>query len=1143
MSRFFIDRPIFAWVLSIVIVISGLACVSSLPVAQYPPIVPPTIQVTVSYPGASAKTVSDAVGQPIEAQVNGVEGMIYMSSTCTNNGQYTLTVSFEVGTDIHTALMLVQTRVQLAQPQLPESVQKQGVNVKMQSPNILLAVNMISPTGQYDPLYLSNYAQINIFDELSRVPGVGLVNFLGQRQYSMRAWLDPQKLAALDLTASEVIDSVAEQNVVVAAGNIGQQPVPAGQNYQLVLNTLGRLTTPEQFGQIIVKVGDDGRYVRLRDVSTIDLGAQNSDLICTLTTHHKGEDGKVAVKKFPSVAMAIFALPTANALSVGEGVKAKMEELKRSFPPGVDYRIAYDTTPFIEHSVHDVFITIYIAAALVIVVVMVFLQDWRAMLLPIIDIVVALIGTFVVMAGLGFSLNNLSLFGLVLAVGIVVDDSIVVVENIERWMGKGLHAREATIKAMDEITGPVIGITLVLMAVFIPTAFIPGLTGQFFRQFALTIAVAAFFSAVNALTMAPARAVAWIKPHGEGKDSKEALPRVGVAVLFGIASYFLLNPIVGGLIVALLEKFAFLKSALGEDAAETINAILLSIPGFIVGWLTAKLVNSALGWAFKKFNDAFDVFAHGYSRLVGVAVRMAAIVLIAYVGLLGLTAWGFISSPTGFIPEQDQGYVLVNVDLPDAASVQRSQEALDELVAIAINTPGVESAMAVSGYSAVMACDSSNWGTIFVILKEFDERRTRETQAAAIIQRLNMEFYMKVLSCRAAVFGAPPVPGLGQSGGFQLQVVDRTGLGLDALQEATETVITKANGQPSLTRVFTTFRADAPQLYLDIDREAVKQMGVTLSDVFTTLNANMGSVYINQFNDFGRIWQVNVQALGKFRENVESVKLLQVRNRAGQMVPLGSVMRVRDTAGPVFVMRYNNLLSAAVNGDTKPGFSSGQAISVMQDLCDENLPDGMGYYWTNIAYQQVTAGNTGIFIFGFAVVLVFLVLAALYESWGLPLAIILVVPMCLLSSIAGLVWIAHKPIDIFSQIGFVVLVALAAKNAILIVEYAVDMRKHGMNLYDATLEACRLRLRPILMTSFAFIFGVYPLVVAVGAGWEMRRSLGTAVISGMIGVTLFGVLLTPVFYYVISKFSKEPPRADEHASGDHTPAPQAVAAK
>ncbi len=1135
MSRFFIDRPIFAWVLSIVIVISGLACVFSLPIAQYPPIVPPTIQVTVSYPGASAKTVSDAVGQPIEAQVNGVEGMIYMSSTCTNNGQYTLTVSFEVGTDIHTALMLVQTRVQLAQPQLPESVQQQGVNVKMQSPNILLAVNMISPDGRFDPLYLSNYAQINIFDEMSRVPGVGLVTFLGQRQYSMRAWLDPQKLASLDLTASEVIDAVSEQNVVVAAGNIGQQPVPAGQNYQLVLNTLGRLSTPEQFGEIIVKVGEDGRYVRLRDVAKIDLGSQNSDLSCTLTTHVE-VGGERVVKKYPSVAMAVFALPTANALSVGEGVKAKMAELKRGFPAGVDYRIAYDTTPFIEHSVHDVFITIYIAAALVIVVVLVFLQDWRAMLLPIIDIVVALIGTFVVMAGLGFSLNNLSLFGLVLAVGIVVDDSIVVVENIERWMGKGLPAREATIKAMDEITGPVIGITLVLMAVFIPTAFIPGLTGQFFRQFALTIAVAAFFSATNALTMAPARAVAWIKPHGEGHDTKEALPRVGVAVLFGVASYFLLNPLVGGMLVGILEKIEFLKNAAGENAAETVVAVLLGIPGAIAGWFASRWVNRGLGWFFGLFNKAFDMFAHGYARTVGVALKLCVVVLLAYVGLLVLTVFGFITSPTGFIPEQDQGYVLVNVDLPDAASVQRTEAALDELVAIAIQTPGVESAMAVSGYSAVMACDSSNWGTIFVILKEFDQRRTPETQAAAIIQRLNQEFYIKVLSCRAAVFGAPPVPGLGQSGGFQMQIVDRTGLGMQALQEATETIISKANAQPGLARVFTTFRADAPQLYLDIDRDAVKQMGVALSDVFTTLTANMGSVYINQFNDFGRIWQVNVQAQGQFRENVESLKLLQVRNRDGQMVPLGSVMRVYDSAGPVFVMRYNNLLSSAVNGDTRPGFSSGQAISVMQQLSDENLPDGMGYYWTNIAYQQVTAGNTGIYIFAFAVVLVFLVLAALYESWGLPLSIILVVPMCLLSSIAGLVWIAHKPIDIFSQIGFVVLVALAAKNAILIVEYAVDKRKEGMSLYDATLEACRLRLRPILMTSFAFIFGVYPLVIAVGAGWEMRRSLGVAVISGMIGVTLFGIFLTPVFYYVISYWSKPPELKHATAGAEAKPA-------
>ncbi len=1118
MSRFFIDRPIFAWVLSIVIVLSGLACVFSLPIAQYPPIVPPTIQVTVSYPGASAKTVSDAVGQPIEAQVNGVEGMIYMSSTCTNNGQYTLTVSFEVGTDIHTALMLVQTRVQLAQPQLPESVQKQGVNVKMQSPNILLAVNFISPDGRYDPLYLSNYAQINVFDELSRVPGVGLVNFLGQRQYSMRAWLDPQRLAALDLTASEVIDAIGEQNIEVAAGNIGQQPVPAGQDYQLVLNTLGRLSTPEQFGEIIVKVGEEGRYVRLRDVARLDLGAQNSDLSCTLTTRVDG-----TVKRYPSVALAVFALPTANALAVGEGVKAKMEQLKAAFPAGVDYRIAYDTTPFIEHSVHDVFVTIYIAAALVIVVVMAFLQDWRAMLLPIIDIVVALIGTFVVMAGLGFSLNNLSLFGLVLAVGIVVDDSIVVVENIERWMGKGLPAREATIKAMDEITGPVIGITMVLAAVFIPTAFIPGLTGQFFRQFALTIAVAALFSATNALTMAPARAVAWIKPHGEGHDTKEALPRVGVAVLFGVASYFLLSPLVENFLVGILERLSFLRNVAGEDAATAIVCILLGVPGAIAGWRFSPQVNRILGGFFTAFNKAFDSFAHGYTRLVKLALRFSVIALAVYAGLLVLTVFGFMTSPTGFIPEQDQGYVLVNVDLPDAASVQRTQESLDKLVAIALETPGVQSAMAVSGYSAVFACDSSSWGTVFVILDDFEHRKTPETQAAAIIQRLNREYYGKVLSCRAAVFGAPPVPGLGQSGGFQLQLLDRTGMGMQALQEATETIVAKANAQPGLARVFTTFRADAPQLYLEIDRDAAKQMGVTLNDVFTTLNANMGSVYINQFNEFGRIWQVNVQAEGDFRQNVENLKLLQVRNREGQMVPLAGVMRVHDTAGPVFVMRYNNLLSSAVNGDTRPGYSSGQAISVMERLCDANLPSGMAYNWTTIAYQQVTAGNTGILIFGFAVALVFLVLAALYESWGLPLGIILVVPMCLLSSIAGLVWIAHKPIDIFSQIGFVVLVALAAKNAILIVEYAVDKHKEGMSHHDATLEACRLRLRPILMTSFAFIFGVYPLVIATGAGWEMRRSLGTAVISGMIGVTFFGIFLTPVFYYVISKYIKESP--------------------
>jgi multidrug efflux pump len=1033
--------------------------------------------------------------------------------------------------------MLVQTRAQLAMAQLPDVVNKQGVNVKMQSPNILLAVNLISPDGRYGSLYLSNYAQINIFDPLSQSPGVGLVNFLGQRQYSMRAWLDPQKMAAVGVTASDLINAIRSQNVQVAAGNIGQEPVPEGQAKQLVLTTLGRLATQEHFGDIIVKVGEGGRFVGLRDVARLDLGAQNSDLICTLSMK---KDGKPV--RYPSVAMAVFALPTANALATGENVKAKMKELKKRFPPGLDYQIAYDTTPFIEHSVDDVINTIYIAAGLVIVVVLVFLQDWRAMLLPLIDIVVALIGTMVVMKALGFSLNNLSLFGLFLAVGIVVDDSIVVVENVEQWMGKGLPAREATIKAMDEITGPVIGITLVLAAVFIPTAFIPGLTGQFFRQFALTIASAAFFSATNALTMAPARAVAWIKPHGEGhKDAKEALPRLGIVALFGFLTCFLLGLLLQAPLTSALSR------SVGDQAALWIVRILLFLPGAVAGWFLSRLVNRVLGWFFGLFNKGFDLATSAYRMGVGLGLRLSLIVLLLYVGLLALTGVGFATSPTGFIPDQDQGYLLVSVELPPAASVQRTQESLDKLADIAMKTKGVKYAMGVSGYSAVFACDSSNWGCIFVILDDFEDRKTPETQAAAVIQKLNRQYAKDVPSCRAVVFGAPAVPGLGQTSGFQLQIKDDTGLGLTALQEATDTIVRKANAQPGLTSVFTTFSARTPQLYLDVDREPVMQMGVSLDDVNSTLNANMGSVYVNQFNEFGRIWQVNVQAAGDFRTEVDKLKLLEVRNHQGQPVPLGAVLRVRNDSGPVFVMRYNDANSAAINGATKPGFSSGQAISVMEHLCKENLPQGMSYEWTNISYQQETAAKSGVTIpgvnfflpmvlciFAFAVGMVFLVLSSLYESWKLPFAIILVVPMCLLSAIAGLAWVAHLPIDIFSQIGFVVLVALAAKNAILIVEYAEAQRKEGKSRWDATLTACQLRLRPILMTSLAFIFGVYPLVIATGAGWEMRRSLATAVLSGMIGVTLFGVFLTPVFYYVLTGFGgKEPspkPTAKEPAA-------------
>jgi multidrug efflux pump subunit AcrB len=1133
MTRFFVDRPVFACVLSIVIVIAGLVCLGALPIAQYPPIVPPTIQVTATYPGGSALTVAEAVGEPIEEQVTGVPGMIYMSSTCTNNGFYSLTVSFEVGTDVNTALMMVQTRTQLAMPQLPDSVQKQGVNVKIQSPNILLAVNLYSPDGRYDPTFLSNYAQITIFDELANIPGIALVNYLGQRQYSVRAWLDPQKVAALGMTAGEVMDAIRGQNVVVAPGNIGQQPVPKGQDYQLVLNTLGRLSTLEQFGEIVVKAGRDGRIVYLRDVARLELGAQNSDLDCTLSLK---KDGKAV--RYPSVALTVFALPSANALETADRVHKKMEDLKKRFPQGVAYTTTYDTTPYIKQSVSNVVDTIYIAVILVIIVIMVFLQDWRAMLLPMINIVVSLIGTFVVMKLLGFSLNNLSLFALVLAVGIVVDDSIVVVENIERWMGMGLPPREATIKAMDEITGPVIGISLVLAAVFVPTAFIPGLTGEFFRQFALTIATSALISAVNALSISPALAVLTIKPHGEGHEAKDALPRAGIAFLLGVLTYSILSPV-----------GAQLAGAAAGGRVLTVFKVIAFLSGLVAGWVFARRINHGLAWAFGYFNKAFDLMTGGYTHAVGWALRHSILVLVVFGGLLGLTYYVMTSSPAGFIPDQDQGYLIVAIELPDSASVQRTSATMARLNEIAMATPGVDATMAGAGFSALYQCDSSNWGTMFVVLEPFERRTTPETQAVAVIARLNAEFYKQVPECRAIAFGAPPVPGLGQSSGFQLQIQDRTGLGVKALGEATETIVRKANSQPELVGVFSPLRANTPQLYLEIDREAALQMGVSLHDVFTTLNANMGSMYVNQFNKFGRIWQVNVQAEGRFRRDASNLSLLQVRNRLGQLVPLSAIMRVRDDSGPVFLMRYKDLNSAAVNGSQRPGVSSGQAMKLMEQICDQNLPDGMGHEWTNISYQQDSAAKSGamipgagiflpmvVAIFGLAVLMIFLVLAALYESWSLPFGIILVVPMCLLCSVVGLVWIARKPIDIFSQIGFVVLVALAAKNAILIVEYAVAKRKEGLARREATLEACRLRLRPILMTAFAFILGVYPLVVAAGAGWEMQQSLGIAVFSGMIGVTFFGIFLTPVFYYVITgvverKTPSGPPAPDGSVSG------------
>lgn len=1050
MSRFFIDRPIFAMVCSIIITLAGVVCMLTLPIAQYPPIVPPTIQVTATYPGANAQVVSNTVAQPIEEQVNGVEGMIYMSSTSTNQGTYSLTVSFEIGTDIHMALVLVQTRVQLAMPQLPESVQAQGLDVQMQSPNLLLSVQMISPDNRYDQLFMSNYAEINVFDELSRLPGVALVNVLGQRQYSMRAWLDPQKLAALNIVASEVTDAIRQQNVVIAAGSIGQEPAPPGQTNQLPLQLLGRLTSIEEFGKIIVKVGDNGRIVRLRDVARLELGSQNEDTDSKL-------DG------MPAVLLAIFPLPQANALDVAKQVRETMVELKKDFPEGLEYAVAYDTTPFILHSIIDVVTTLLIAIALVAVVVIVFLQNWRAALIPLVAVPVAIVGTFIAMAALGFSLNTLSLFGLVLAIGIVVDDAIVVVENVERWLEEGHHPKDAARKAMDEVTGPIVAVMLVLCAVFVPCAFIPGLSGEFFRQFALTIAISTVISAFNSLTLSPALAALLLCRREEMKDP------------------------------------------------------------------LTRLFDTVLGWFFRLFNKVFDALAGVYIKIVGVFLRVTIVVLLVYVGLLGVTYVSFTHYPTGLIPQQDQGHLIINVALPDSASIQRTEKVLGRITDIVMKVPGVAHSVEISGYSIILSAEASNWGTVLLPLSPFSERTTPETQAAYLVTYLNKVLQKEILDAQVTVMGAPPVPGLGQSGGFQLQINDQSGLGLQALQEATDAVVAAANHQPALAKVFTNFTTSAPQVYVDVNREMAKTMDIDLSDLFSTLNINVGSEYINLFNEFGRVWQVNVQAEGANRNELSDLALLQVRNKQGQMVPIGSLINLRPATGPTFVMRYNDTNSAPVLGGSAPGFSDGQTINVMEKLCKQYLPTGMGYDWTNLSYQEVTAGNTGVFVFGFAVLLVFLVLSALYESWGLPFAIILVVPMCLLCSLAG-ISLVNKPMDIFVQIGFVVLVGLAAKNAILIVEFAKQKQEEGAERREATLEACRLRLRPILMTSFAFIAGVYPLVVATGAGWEMRRSLGTAVFSGMIGVTLFGVFLTPVFFYVIARFNKMPVKSEAPAS-------------
>jgi hydrophobe/amphiphile efflux-1 (HAE1) family protein len=1040
-SRFFIDRPIFAAVLSIVITLAGGISVFTLPLSQYPEITPPTVQVSVSYPGASAQVVADTVAAPIEQQVNGVEGMLYMSSQSGNDGSYNLTVTFDLGTNLNTALVMVQNRVSLAMPQLPDSVQQQGLTIKKKSPNILLSVNFYSPDGRYDSIYLSNFATINVKDELFRLEGVADINYLGERDYSIRAWLDPELLASRSITAAEVADAIQSQNEPAAPGQLGQEPSSSGSAFQPPMSALGRLATPEQFGDIIIKTVDGGpngvapQVVRLRDVARVELGAQQYDQSCTLNG-------------MPSVGLAIFQLPGTNALDVAEGVQQKMRELSARFPEGVAYDIAYDTTPFISESIEDVVRTLFEAIGLVAIVVLLFLQNWRATVIPLVAVPVAIVGTFAVMKVFGFSLNNISLFGLVLAIGIVVDDAIVVVENVERWLEKGLPERDAARRAMDEVTSPVVAVAVVLCAVFVPCAFITGISGQFFRQFAVTIAVSTVISAFNSLTLSPALAALLLRPRTAPKD-----------------------------------------------------------------WL-ARLLDFSLGWLFRLFERTFDFATHAYAGLVGWLLRLAVIVLLVYVGLLGATYYLFSRMPTGFIPQQDQGWLLVNVQLPDSSSVERTQNIMQRVDQLARATPGVSATVAVSGQSILLTANSSNFGSMFVVLDSFDKRRAADLKGDAIMFKLRELYEREIKGATVSVFGAPPVPGIGTASGFKLMVEDRGSLGLSMLQTYTDKLIETLSKTPGLIGVFTMFRSNTPQLYMDIDRSKVRSMGVTIDDLNKTLQIYMGSLYVNNFNAFGRSWQVNIMADGHFRNREEDINFLKVRNKQGNMAPLSTLVDLHDVNGPIMVTRYNLYSAAPVNGVIFPTLSSGEAISMIDRMAVDTLPLSMKTEWTELTLMQIRAGNTAMYVFALAVVFVFLALAALYESWSLPLAVILVVPMCLLCSIVG-VALAHMAINIFVQIGLVVLVGLACKNAILIVEFAKQLRDEGQPLRDATREACRLRLRPIMMTSFAFILGVFPMVIAKGAGAEMRQALGTAVFSGMLGVTIFGIFFTPVFFLVI----------------------------
>ena len=1188
-SHFFIERPIFASVLSIVITLAGGVAVFTLPVGLYPQITPPSIIVMCTYPGANAQVVADSVAAPIEQQVNGVQDMIYMSSQSANDGSYQLSVTFKPGVDMNFAQVLVQNRVSLALPLLPDVVKQAGVTTRKRNPDILLIVSMISPKGRYDQLYLSNFATIRVKDELARVEGVGDVFIFGQQDYSMRIWLDPDKMSNLNLSASDVVSALREQNKQVAAGHIGQPPTRAGLPVELTITTLGRLKEAEQFDDIVVKASADGKLIRIKDVGRVVIGARAEDVTSRL-------DG------YPNASLAVFQLPSANALDTADRVKARMQELQKTFPEDVEFRIAFDTTPFIRESINEVFHTLGEAIVLVALVVLLFLQNWRSTIIPLVAVPVAIIGTFAAMAAIGFSLNNLTLFGLVLAIGIVVDDAIVVVEAVEHHIEEGMSPRRAAHQAMREVSGPVIAVALVLSAVFVPCAFISGITGQFFRQFALTIAVSTLISAFNSLTLSPALA-AILLPSRKQAASRSALPSMLVVLLGGGLFWALLGRPWSIRLEPLLAHLEPWMSA-GGPWVRPVAAIVL---GVLIGWLVARPFNAALRGFFKGFNWGFSHTVHGYTRAVGMALRGSGIVLVVYGGFIVLTWWTSRQLPTGYIPTADQGKLYVAVQMPDATALERTQKIIDRVADIVANTEGILHTTEIAGQSFTLGANGPNFGNLFCSLDDFDVRRdkarqtwyriTDETLAAlrdadvsedalerlkplrnrefleerlrreiasevgaqadeeledltlehaqrlrgldmssdAIAARIKRDLAELVPEAITSVFGPPPVAGLGSSGGFKVILEDRGGggggsKGLAALQTQTEHLIAASKPNPSsaatlqydapqqkVRDLFTVFRANTPQLYIDLNRDQCETMGVNPADVFATLQIYLGSFYVNDFNRFGRTWQVVVQARGQYRNDAAKVKLLKVRNAQGDMVPLGSVLSVRDKGGPIILNRYNMYPAAIIVGNTRSKVSTGEGIDAMERLCRQEISEGFDFEWTEINYIQIDASKNiwNNLIFPLSVVFVFLVLAAQYESWALPLAVILVVPMCILGSLIG-VYATNSDINIFTQIGFVVLVGLASKNAILIVEFAKHKHEEGgLSRREATLEACRLRLRPILMTSFAFILGVVPLLTATGAGAEMRRTLGTAVFSGMLGVTLFGIFLTPVFFFVI----------------------------